>query len=182
LRFSGSKEGSDVIPGSRSSAVLDPLFPPVPIEEKKLEQVLEAGRLAPSACNLQPWVFIVVRKSEARRKLQSAYSRDWLATAPAIIAVCCEPEAAWVRSSDGKRHGDIDAAIAVDHMTLCAADLGLGTCWICAFDPARAREALELPPHLEPVALLPIGYPAAGGMPKERKPLAELVRYEKFSP
>jgi nitroreductase len=82
--------------------------------------------------------------------------------------------------SDGKNYNDVDLAIAMDHLVLAAANLGLGTCWIAAFDPAAAREVMGLPEGVEPVAFTPLGYPADYPGPKERKPLEELVRYEKW--
>lgn len=153
-------------------------YEPRPVEEEKLEAVLEAGRLAPSACNLQPWGFVVIRDPEARRRLEAVYDKAWFyEQAPVVVAVCCQRDAAWVRRRDGKHHGDVDCAIAVDHMALCAQALGLGTCWVCAFDPAAAREVLALPAQVEPVAFFPLGYPAETGRPKDRKPLAEIVHH-----
>ena len=153
-------------------------YRPDPVEDSKLEMVLEAGRLAPSACNLQPWSFVVLRDPEGRKRLQAVYDKPWFyEQAPVVVAVCCAPGEAWVRRKDGKNHGDVDCAIAVDHMTLCAQELGLGTCWICAFDPVAAREVLGLPPQVEPVAFFPLGYPAEEGRPKQRKQLAELVHH-----
>lgn len=149
-----------------------------PVEEEKLNAVLEAGRLAPSACNLQPWGFVVVRDPAERGRLKAVYDKAWFyEQAPVVVAVCCETGAAWVRKKDGKNHGEVDCAIAVDHMTLCAQDLGLGTCWICAFDPVAARELLGLPQGVEPVAFFPLGYPAEEGRPKQRKDLAQVVHY-----
>ena len=153
---------------------------PDPVEDEKLQAVLEAGRLAPSACNKQPWAFVVVKDAEQKQRLRRAYDKAWLSDAPVVIAVCSEPKAAWVRQKDGKVHADVDCAIAGDHMTLAAHALGLGTCWVCAFDPQAAREVLALPPHVEPVALFPLGYPAEAGRPKQRKALSELVHAERW--
>jgi nitroreductase len=151
-----------------------------PVEEAKLLAVLEAGRLAPSACNNQPWRFVVVREAAMRARMKAVYGYRWFYEAPVIIAVCCQVDEAWVRRKDGKRYGDVDCAIAADHMTLCAQELGLGTCWVCAFDPSAAREVLDLPEGVEPLALLPLGYPAEVGRPKERKKLSEIVHRERF--
>jgi len=148
-----------------------------PVPEEVLEKVLEAGHLAPSAANRQPCHLIVVRSEEQRRKLGITYPRDWFWQAPVIIVVCVESSQAWVRS-DSKNYADVDGAILVDHMTLCAADLGLGTCWIGAFDPARVRSILNLPPGIEPLAMMPLGYPAEPERAKIRKPLAELIHQE----
>lgn len=155
-------------------------YRPDPVEPEKLEQVLEAARTAPSACNKQPWVFVVVRDAARRAQFQRVYPKEWLFKAPVIVAACCDTQSAWVRKQDGKRHGDVDLAIAVDRMTLCAAELGLGTCWVCAFDPVAAREVLGLPAHVEPVALFPLGYPAEEGRPTDRKAMNEIVRYEQY--
>lgn len=150
-----------------------------PVTEAELEKVLEAGRLAPSAANRQPWHFIVVRNEAQRRALGEAYAKEWFWKAPVIIVVCVEPVKAWQRR-DGKNYADVDGAIAMDHMTLCAADLGLGTCWVGAFDPATVRAALHLPDGIEPLAMTPLGHPADAGKPKTRKPLSEVVRHERW--
>lgn len=154
-------------------------YAPTPVPEDKLATVLEAGRMAPSAKNSQPYHFIVVKSSEARKALGEAYPKDWFIHAPVIIAVCVEPSKSWQRV-DGKRYADVDGAIAMDHMTLCAADLGLGTCWIGAFDPALVKKALNLPEGVEPLAMTPLGFPADSGRPKTRKPLNDLVHKEKW--
>jgi nitroreductase len=154
-----------------------------PVEPEKLRQVLEAGRIAPSAVNFQPLYFVVAQTKEARKKITAAYPREWLTLAPVIIVVCGDHSRAWKRR-DGKDHCDIDAAIAIDHMTLAAADLGLGTCWVCAFDAALCHQALGLPDHLEAIALLPLGYPADSPDPEryetKRKKLDEMVHWESF--
>ena len=152
-----------------------------PVAEDDLNTILEAARLAPSANNAQPWYFIVVRGEDARRAVARAYPRDWFRSAPVIIVVCSEPSAAWVRR-DGKNYSEVDAAIAMDHITLCAADLGLGTCWIAAFDPVTLSEALGLPAHVSPVVMTPLGYPTdSPPARKSRKPLPEIVHYERWS-
>ena len=149
-----------------------------PIETDKLLYVLEAARVAPSACNYQPWRFIVIQ--DRRRIAQIAPAWVHQSNAPVMIVACGDHRRAW-RRRDGKDHCDIDVAIAVDHMTLAAAEAGLGTCWICSFDAFRCAILLELPQHLEPIALLPIGYPAeskdAGRHDHERKPLEEIVAW-----
>jgi nitroreductase len=152
----------------------------VKVEEEKLLKVLEAGRLAPSACNFQPWVFVVVREARNRKRLRAAYDKEWFVNAPVIIAVCCDRKRAWMRF-DGKKYGDVDAAIAMDHIILQAAELGLGTCWIGAFNEEEARKALGLPFNLEPVALTPLGYPAAPPGAKDRVPLDSIVKWESFA-
>jgi nitroreductase len=128
------------------------------VERDKLVQILEAGRIAPSAVNYQPIHLVVITDQKEKEKVAEAYPRDWFKKAPVIIIACGDHSKSWKRN-DGKDHCDIDVAIAIDHMTLAATDLGLGTCWVCAFDAKRCHEILELPEHLEVVALLPLGYP-----------------------
>lgn len=150
-----------------------------PVRPEDLEHVLEAGRMAPSAANRQPWHFLVLRDPDARAALRPAYEREWFIRAPVIIVVCVEPSKAWVRS-DGINYAWVDAAIAMDHMTLSAADLGLGTCWIGAFQAPKLREILRLPDGIEPVAMTPLGTPADGGRPKTRKTLAEIAHWDRW--
>ena len=154
-------------------------FTDQPVEKDKLIQVLEAARVAPSAANRQPWHFIVLQDEE----LKKAVSSHWGSKSPVIIVICGDHSASWFRK-DGKDHCDIDAAIAVDHMTLMVTELGLGSCWVCAFDSARTTEVLDLPEHLEPIALLPLGYPAQIADPNrhdsERKPLAEIISWDGY--
>lgn len=154
-----------------------------PVEEEKLMQVLEAGRIAPSAVNFQPWQFIVLRDEEIKKKVAASYSKDWLLQAPVIIVVCGDHSKSW-RRADGKDHCDIDVAIATDHMTLAAADLGLGTCWICAFNSMQCSKILGLPSHIEPMVLLPLGYPAdeadVNRHASKRKKLEEIVHWDGY--
>jgi nitroreductase len=153
-----------------------------PVSDEILNEVLEAGRLAPTAKNLQPFQFVVVCDQAGLAALAKGYAAPWFAEAPVVIAICVEPSKGWTRDrTDGKNYCEIDAAIAADHMTLAATDLGLGTCWVGAFDPAVIREALALPAGIEPLILLTLGQPDDEGRPKTRKPLDELVRYEKWS-
>jgi nitroreductase len=149
-------------------------FRPDPVTDQQLEAVIEAARLAPSACNRQPWHLIVIREEGARKKLIDAYPRQWFVDAPVILALCTDPSNAWKRK-DGKNYADVDGAIAMDHLTLCAADLGLGTCWIGAFDPLILRGLLNLPDGIEPLALTPLGIPHETGRPKMRKDPPEFL-------
>jgi nitroreductase len=154
-------------------------YQPNPVEADKLQQVLEAARLAPTAANRQPFQVIVIHTQGREEELRRVYHRSWFHQAPLVIAVVGLPGNAWTRR-DGQNYVFVDAAIVIDHITLAATDLGLGTCWVAAFDPAAAREVLGLPPEAEPVAFTPLGYPADTLRPKERKSLAELVRYERW--
>jgi nitroreductase len=130
----------------------------VPVEREKLQLLLEAARIAPSAANRQPYIFYVITDKTLRSEICSTYHREWLKDAPVIIVGCINKTEAWTRS-DGKNHGDIDLAIAVDHITLQAAELGLATCWICNFDVSKCSRILALPEYIEPAVILPVAYP-----------------------
>jgi len=148
-----------------------------PVEEEKLDLILEAARLAPTADNRQPFRVIVVEDQALRAAFATAYSRKWFYTAPVILVVCGVPSEAWVRS-DGFDCLVTDAAIVTDHLTLQAADLGLGTCWIADFHSQAVRRVLRLPDYLVPLFLTPLGYPAAGARPRKRRSLDELVCWD----
>ncbi len=154
-------------------------YRPDPVEEEKVRQVLEAARMAPTASNRQPFQLIVIRTAGREQELRRIYSRDWFVQAPLVICACAVPEQGW-RRRDGKNYAEVDTTIAMDHLILVATELGLGTCWVAAFDPAAARELLGLPEGVEPVAFTPLGYPADRPRPKKRRPLSELVRYERW--
>jgi nitroreductase len=154
-------------------------YKPDPVEEDKLGQVLEAARLAPTAANRQPFQIIVIHTAGREAELHRIYGRSWFAQAPLLIVICALPAQGWVRR-DGKNYADVDVTIAMDHLILAAANLGLGTCWVAAFDPATAREVLHLPVDVEPIAFTPLGYPADQPGTKARKALSDLVRYERW--
>lgn len=128
------------------------------VDRDKIKEVLEAGRIAPSAVNFQPWHFIVIDDEELKEKICTTYGRNWIKFAPVIIVVCGDHNVSWHRD-DGKDHCDIDIAIAIDHMTLKATEMGLGTCWVCKFDAEKCHDILNLPDNIEAIALLPLGYP-----------------------
>ena len=153
-----------------------------PVEEGKLQSVLEAARLAPSANNRQPWKFIVVTDSELRSKLtEIAGGQPFVGEAPVIIvAVGLDPER--VMTCEVPAYA-VDLSIAIDHMTLAAAALGLGTCWIGRFNQSEAKSLLNVPDGAKIVTLLPIGYPADPkdlDREKSRKPLDQIVCHERF--
>ncbi len=149
-----------------------------PITTTTLQQLFSAVAEAPSACNLQPWVFIVMDDEQSRFSFEKVYPREWFTAAPVIIAACCDHTRSWKRG-DGKDYGEIDVALALDHLTLAAAELGLGTCWVGNFNEEEACRALRLPENIIPVALTPLGYPVDGTQPpeKKRKSPAEFVSY-----
>jgi len=152
-----------------------------PVEEEKLNYILECGRIAPSAANYQPWMIHVVRDPLLKKKLGESYNREWIKQAPIILVFLGDHKQGWKRS-DGKDHTDIDVAIIIDHITLAAAEQGLGTCWICNFDAIKCIKAMELPGHLEPIAYLSLGYPAVSTdqTPRhlKRKPFDEIVKFD----
>jgi nitroreductase len=154
-------------------------YKPDPIEDAKLQGVLQSACLAPTASNRQAFQLIVIRTSGREEELGRIYDRDWFAIAPIVICACGIPAENWVRK-DGKNYNDVDVAIAMDHLILAAADAGLGTCWIGAFDAGAAKEVLGLPEGVEPIAFTPLGYPAVEPGRKKRKDLSELVRYERW--
>ncbi len=150
-----------------------------PVEDDKLQKVLEAAVLAPTAANRQPFRLIVIHTQGKEAELKRLYHRDWFSQAPLVIGICAIAPEAWARM-DGKNYAEVDATIAMDHLILAAADLGLGTCWVAAFNPQVAREILALPNDVEPIAFTPLGYPADEPKPKRRKSLADMVYYEKW--
>lgn len=143
------------------------------VSDEQLEYIKECVRLAPSACNKQPWKFHIVRSNEAKEKLQQCYDRDWFKTAPMYIIASILHDEEWVRG-DGKQHGNIDIAIAVEHLCLAATDQGLGTCWVCNFDAKLCSEQFNLPDNEEPAVLIPIGHPASDIAPKKRNAMEEI--------
>ena len=154
-------------------------YTPDPVEDEKLELILEAARLAPTAANRQPFQLIVVHTAGREDELLNIYRREWFVQAPLLICACGVPRHSWVRN-DRRRYLDVDVAIVVDHLIMAATDLGLGTCWVAAFNERAARQALGLPDEIEPLIFTPLGYAADKPGKKERKSVAELVRYERW--
>jgi nitroreductase len=151
------------------------------VPDELLAQVLEAGRLAPTAANRQPVRIMVIHTAGREAELGRIYRREWFVRAPVVLCVCTIPGEAWARgASDGRSYADVDAAIVMDHMVLAATELGLGTCWVAAFDPGAAREVLALPDGVEPLLFTPLGFPADEPRVKERRPLAEMVHFERW--
>ncbi|MBN1158406.1 MAG: nitroreductase family protein [Bacteroidales bacterium] len=154
--------------------------PAKPLSQETLEKILEAGRLAPSAKNLQPWKFLVVSSPEMREKLDLCYRRDWFHDAPHILVVLGNKDEAWVRSYDGYNSVETDLAIAMTHIILAAENEGVGTCWIAAFDPDILRKALYLKSNQVVFGITPLGYPGPGFKKKGvkiRKPLKEIYEF-----
>ncbi|MBN1314050.1 MAG: nitroreductase family protein [Anaerolineales bacterium] len=157
-------------------------YKPDAIPDEVLLQVLEAGRLAPTAANRQSFSILVIHTDGREDELKSIYGRDWFVQGPIVLGVCGIPAGNWQRREDGKNFVDVDASIVMDHLILAAADLGLGTCWIGAFDPEAARRVLNLPDGVEPIVFTPLGYPSDSSQPKPkvRRQMEEVVRYERW--
>lgn len=147
-----------------------------PVEEEKILAVLDSGRLAPSARNMQDWRFIAVRDQATRQKLAvAAKDQQFVAQAPVVIAACGTSN--YIMTC-GQPTYAIDVTIALDHMTLAAASLGLGTCWIGAFYEDQAKKILGVPDDVRIVALMPLGYPAEEPLPRPRKEIGDIMAWE----
>ncbi|NLN07280.1 MAG: nitroreductase [Firmicutes bacterium] len=152
------------------------------VEPEKVQSILEAGRLAPTARNYQPQKILVLQQPEG---LETLGKTARLYNAPLALLVCADTSQSWKRPFDGMDSGQIDATIVTTYMMLEATRLGLGSVWICRFDPAVVKEDFNLPDHIVPVNILAVGYKADGAEPAEfhfsRKPLSETVAYEKHN-
>lgn len=147
------------------------------VTDAQVEELLDCARMAPSACNKQPWDVHVVRSAEMLEKVGNAYPRDWFKTAPCVLVLVSNHEESWHRPSDGKDHADIDISILADHITLKAVEMGLGTCWVCNFDKELVSQLLQLKETLEPAVLIPIGVPDVEAKEKSRKTFKEIVHF-----
>ncbi len=157
-------------------------YKPDPIPEEVLNRILEAGRLAPSAKNYQPWKFIVVKDQKVREALVPACrNQTFIAQAPIVICACALLDQAWKGMGGYWSAAEVDVTIALEHIILAATAEGLGTCWIGAFKEEEVKKVLGIPEGVKPVALTPIGYPAQEPAPRPRKPLSEIVAYDRFS-
>jgi nitroreductase len=141
-------------------------YKPDPVEDKTLHQVLEAARLAPTGSNRQAFQLVVVHTKGREEEMKRIYRGDWFAQAPIVICACAAPDY------------KLNVGIVMDHLILAATDLGLGTCWIGAFDRDAVRDVLGLPEDVYPIIMATLGYPADEPRAKKRKELSELVRYE----
>jgi len=133
-----------------------------PIPDEVMERMKLALRYAPSACNFQPWCFILVTEAELRQKVaKAAHDQLFMAEAPLIVVGCGMPDQAYKGMGGHGNSTDIDVAIALDHLTLTAVAEGLGTCWIGAFDEEKVKRLLNVPANVKVVAMTPLGYPAS---------------------
>lgn len=150
-----------------------------PVSSEDLSYIMECVRMAPSACNRQSWKWLVVKSDAAKEKLRECYDRDWFKTAPMYIVGMRNKQENWVRKEDEKPHGDIDVAIAAEHLCLAATERGLGTCWVCNYDPQKMHEYFEQGERAdyEAVVIIPLGHIAEDcpHAEKKRKELGEIV-------
>jgi nitroreductase len=148
-----------------------------PVEKEKLDRIFDAARLAPSACNFQEWRFVVVTDHEKRQALmEAANNQQFVGEAPVVLACCAETDKHVMRC--GELCYPIDVAIAIDHITLAAVALGLGTCWIGSFYPDKVRAILNIPETIQVVELLTLGYPADKPKSKNRRTVGEIRFFE----
>lgn len=156
-------------------------YKPDPIEEDKLERILDAARLAPSGKNGQPWTFIVVKDEEIRRKLVPACkNQEFVGQAPVVVVACGHEERAYKKMGGYWNSMPLDIGIAIEHLMLAAVSEGLGTCWIGAFFEEQVREILGVPEGVKIVALTPVGYPAGEKTPRPRKSLDEIIMHDRW--
>ena len=158
-------------------------FRPEDVPDELVEKLIDCARWAPSAGNLQPWEFVVVRDPQTKKALaRAALGQHFIAEAPVVIVVCADQKrSGW---GYGKRGIQLyclqDTAAATQNMLLAAHALGLGACWVGAFDEENVASILRLPEGIRPVAVVPVGYPAEAPPPRPRRSVREIVHFESF--
>ncbi|WP_041230307.1 nitroreductase family protein [Deferribacteres bacterium DY0037] len=136
------------------------------VEQEKIDSILEAGRLAPTAVNYQPQRILVISSDESLDKFRDCTPYHF--NAPLALLVCYDSEVSWKRSFDNKDMGEVDASIVATQMMLEVTNLGLGSTWVGHFDPEKIRNAFKIPANIVPVALFPVGYPAESSKPSPK--------------
>lgn len=156
-------------------------FKDVDVTKEQLMKLVEAAQSAPSAGNCQPWHFYVVKDKKIQTEFKAhAYNQDWILSAPACIVVCADIKRSESRYGERGRHlySIQDTAAAIQNILLCAKNMGLGTCWVGAFDESKVSEILKLPEDFRPVALIPVGYPSEDAQaPQNRRNIDEIVTF-----
>ncbi|MCF7809184.1 MAG: nitroreductase family protein [Candidatus Marinimicrobia bacterium] len=163
----------------RSRVSIRDYDPALPVEEGTLERILDAGRLAPSAYNRQPWTFLLISSDEMLARVRPCYQKEWFQNAPHILIIIGHKDKSWVRTHDGYNSLETDLAIAMDHIILAATSEDVGTCWIAAYDPQMLAEAIELQENEVIGCITPLGYPHESynsQRPKQRKSLDDIAR------
>lgn len=151
-----------------------------------MDRMRQALRLAPSACNYQPWHFVIVSDEELRQEIaKAAHGQTWMAEAPITVVACGLPDRAYQKMGGQGNSVDIDVAIALDHLTLAAVADGLGTCWIGSFAEHQVKRLLGVPRSVKVVAMTPLGYPASANLNRpieetQRKPPAEIFSTDRY--
>jgi nitroreductase len=154
--------------------------PERPVPKEILEKILDAGRLAPSACNYQPWKFLVISSSAMLEKVRACYQSDWFKEAPHILIILGLKDQAWSRSYDGYNSIETDVAIAMTHIILGAENEGVGACWVAAYNPSMLKKAINLRENQLIFGIAPLGYSKSGfkkSVLKKRKSLEEIVDF-----
>ena len=154
--------------------------PERPVTKEVLERILDAGRVAPSAGNYQPWKFLVISSSAMLEKVKACYQREWFKDAPQILVMIGLKDQAWKRSLDGYNSIETDVAIAMTHIILAAENEGVGTCWIANYNPDLLNKAINPGENEEIFGITPLGYPKPGfkkSSAKKRKPLKDIVEF-----
>lgn len=145
-----------------------------------IESLIGKALLAPSAVNKQPYHILVLNTEAALSKVRKTYNRPWFASAPVVLLILADLNQGWVRN-DGTNHSVIDTTIFIDHLTLTATNLNMATCWVCNFEVNLLKQLFDLPEGFEPIALLPLGFPANKEIPlKKRKTISQIVTYNSF--
>jgi len=169
----------EAIKGRRSTRA----FMEQDVPQEIVEKLIDAARWAPSAGNVQPWEFIIVRNPEIKRKLAvAALNQTFIEEAPVVVVVCADQQRS--AKAYGSRGSTLyciqDTAAATQNLLLAAHALGLGACWVGAFRENQASEALNLPSHVRPVAIIPIGHPAEKPQPRPRRSLKTIIHNETY--
>lgn len=153
-----------------------------PLPQETIDTILKVGHIAPTGCNFQPQRILVLNTEESLAKLRNCTKCHF--GAPTAFLVCHNREESWKRPYDGALSSPVDAAIVATHMMLAAQNEGIGCCWVMHFNPTAMREAFAIPEHIEPIALLVMGYPADDAKPLDlhfqTRPLNETVVYDSF--
>lgn len=158
-------------------------FTDADVSDDSVKKLIDAARRAPSAGNIQPWEFVIVRNPEIKRRLAAgALDQSFIEEAPVVIVVCADQKAS--SRGYGSRGANLyciqDTAAAIENMLLTACALGLGACWVGAFHEEEVRSALRVPESIRPVAIVPVGYPAEKPRSRYKRPLEEIIHYETF--
>lgn len=152
------------------------------VEQNKIDKILAAARIAPTACNNQPQRILVLTEEEELKRMKECTRFDF--DAPIIFIICYDNEVSWKRKLDGKDEGEVDAAIVTTHMMLEVSDLELGSTWVGSFDPNKVREIFNIPSNYEIVSILPVGYPSEDNKPNskhlERQGIEKIAFYHTF--